>query len=147
QHCIAAAMWLVALIPLCSCGIVSSGASEPAVVRTPDSRFKDLYQQSYPWEPRYIWLTIPGVSKPLRVHYVDEGPAYANETLLLLHGTPTWSYLWRKMVPSFLKAGYRVVMFDFIGFGRSDKLTAIDAYTHDLHVGTLMDLVQTLDLK
>lgn len=138
---------LVTVIHQCSCGSFFGGTSEPQVVRTPESRFKDLHQQGYPWEPKYIWITVPGVTKPLRVHYVDEGPAYATETLLLLHGTPTWSYLWRTMVPSFLNAGYRVVMIDFIGFGRSDKLTAVDAYSHDLHVGTLMGLVQTLDLK
>lgn len=140
-------LMLVTVIPQSSYGTFLSSISEPAVVRTPESRFKDLHLQDYPWEPKYIWVTVPVVTNPLRVHYVDEGPAYAKETLLLLHGTPTWSYLWRTMVPLLLKAGYRVVMIDFIGFGRSDKLTAINAYTHDLHVDTLMGLVQTLDLK
>ena len=83
-------------------------------LRTPESRFKDLAQWGYPFSPNYT--TIHG----LRVHYLDEGPQDADETILCLHGEPSWSFLYRKMIPTFSQAGYRVVAPDFIGFGRSD---------------------------
>lgn len=75
------------------------------------------------------------------------GPRDAPETLLLLHGTPAWSFLYRRVVPGLLDAGYRVVALDQIGFGRSDKLTNIEAYSHELHVATVLLLLEKLDLK
>ncbi len=82
-------------------------------LRTPDDRFADL--AGYPFEPHYAEVPDPD-GGTLRMHYLDEGPADA-EPILCLHGQPTWSYLYRKMIPRFVEAGYRVVAPDFIGFG------------------------------
>ena len=85
------------------------------ILRTPDARFHNL--PDYPFVPRY--LTIPDLEDgELRVHYLDEG---SGETVLLLHGEPTWSYLYRHMIPPLVGAGFRVVAPDLVGFGRSDK--------------------------
>ncbi len=105
------------------------------VYRTPDDRFADL--PGFPFEPHYVEIN------GFRIHYVDEG---AGETVLCLHGEPTWSYLYRKMVPP-LAARHRVVAPDFVGFGRSDKLTEMDEYSFDLHAGTLRGFVDALDLR
>ena len=86
-------------------------------LRTPDDRFADL--PGYPFAPHYADVPDPD-GGTLRMHYVDEGPADA-EPILCLHGQPTWSYLYRKMVPCFVAAGYRAVTPDCVGFGRSDK--------------------------
>ena len=113
-------------------------------MRTPDDRFANL--PGYPWKPNYLeW-------KGLRVHYLDEGKgqradARSTPTLLCLHGEPTWSYLYRKMIPPFLAAGWRVVAPDFIGFGKSDKPVEEDFYTFDLHRGFLLDFIEKLNLK
>jgi len=105
--------------------------------RTPDERFTDL--PGYPFEPHYLeW-------QGLRMHYLDEGSAAA-EPILLLHGEPDWSYLYRKMVP-ILAARFRVVAPDYLGFGRSDKPTAIDWYSFDRHVDSVKNLVRQLDLR
>ena len=85
----------------------------PGVLRTPEARFADL--ADFPYAPNYLQVG------DIRLHYVDEGPRDA-ETVLLIHGEPTWSYLFRKMIPEFAAAGYRVVAPDLVGFGRSDKL-------------------------
>lgn len=77
------------------------------------------------------------------MHYVDEG---SGEPILLLHGEPTWAYLYRKMIPSLVPAG-RVVAPDFIGFGRSDKPTERDWYTYDRHSDSLVQLIEALDLR
>ncbi|KAK8400243.1 hypothetical protein O3P69_003150 [Scylla paramamosain] len=122
-------------------------AHEPPVVRTPHHHFAQLSQLGYPWEPHYLLQRIHGLPLPLRVHYIDEGPHDAPETLLLLHGTPSWSFLYRKVVPGLLAAGYRVVAPDHIGFGRSDKLTDPNAYSHEMHVTTVLQLLKELDLK
>lgn len=113
----------------------------PDFLRTPESRFDDLARLGYPFAPNY--LEIGG----LRVHYVDEGPKDAQETILCLHGEPAWSFLYRKMIPTFSQAGYRIIAPDFIGFGRSDKLTHMGDYSHHLHTSTLISLVEKLDLK
>ncbi len=96
------------------------------VFRTPDDRFADL--PGFPYEPRYLTT-----SDGLRLAAVDEGPRDA-QTVLLLHGEPTWSYLYRKMIPVLLDAGLRVVAPDLIGFGRSDKPTRDEDYTYARHV-------------
>ena len=83
--------------------------------RRPDERFERL--SGYKFEPRYLQIG------EMRVHYVDEGPRDAEEVVLLLHGEPSWSYLYRKMITPLASAGYRVIAPDFIGFGRSDKYT------------------------
>ena len=108
------------------------------VLRTPDERFTDL--PGWPWEPRYA-TTADG----LRMAYVDEGQG---PVVLLLHGEPSWSYLYRTMVPALLEAGLRVVAPDLIGFGRSDKPTQVQDYTYARHVEWVRSLlVDTLDLQ
>jgi haloalkane dehalogenase len=88
-------------------------------LRTPDARFENL--PGYPFAPHYT--EIPdGEGATLRIHHVDEGPR-DGEPILLLHGQPTWSYLYRKMIPILAEAGHRVLAPDFVGFGRSDKPT------------------------
>ena len=100
------------------------------IVRTPDEHFESL--PDYPFEPNY--LTVPGPEDTrLRIHYVDEGPGDA-EPVLLMHGEPSWSYLYRKMIPVIINAGYRAVAPDLVGFGRSDKPVERDDYTYQRHV-------------
>ena len=91
-------------------------------LRTPDERFANLPDFSY--EPHFVDVTDPTGGAPLRMAYLDEGPQDAPETVLLLHGEPTWSFLYRKVMPVLLSAGYRVVVPALIGFGRSDKPSA-----------------------
>ncbi|KAG7175213.1 haloalkane dehalogenase-like [Homarus americanus] len=117
------------------------------VLRTPDSRFSHLAQLGYPWAPKYLYLKMSGLTSSLRVHYIDEGPHDAKETLLLLHGVPSWSFLYRTMIPVFLAAGYRVVAVDQIGFGRSDKLTDPNDYSHTLQTSTVELVVSSLNLQ
>jgi haloalkane dehalogenase len=103
------------------------------IIRTPDERFENLPE--WPFEPRYVEIN------GLRIHYVDEG---TGETVLCLHGEPTWSYLYRKMIP-ILAEKYRVVAMDFVGFGRSDKYTEIDEYSYQMHHDTLVGFIEALD--
>jgi haloalkane dehalogenase len=105
------------------------------LLRTPDERFTGI--TDFPFEPHYI--EIHGA----RVHYVDEG---SGETILCLHGEPTWSYLYRKMIP-ILAARHRVIAMDFIGFGRSDKFSDSEDYTFQMHSDTLAGFIQQLDLR
>jgi len=83
----------------------------------------------------------------LVVQYLDEGPHDAAKTWLCLHGQPTWSYLYRRMIPTFVAAGHRVIAPDFLGFGGSDKPREEAAYTFDFHRGTLLDLIASLGLR
>jgi haloalkane dehalogenase len=103
--------------------------------RTPDERFEGL--PGYSFAPHYV------EQHGLRMHYVDEG---AGEPVLLLHGEPTWAYLYRKMIPP-LAGVARVVAPDYFGFGRSDKPTGIDDYTYDFHYEAIDRLVEELDLR
>ena len=113
------------------------------ILRTPDSRFSNL--DGFPFEPRYATV-IDARLGPLRVHYVDEGPADA-APVLLLHGEPTWSYLYRKMIPAIAAAGNRVVAPDLIGFGRSDKPAERGDYTYESHVAWMERFLLDLDLQ
>lgn len=106
-------------------------------VRTPDDRFADL--PGYAYAPHYLKQT-----NGLRMHYLDEGQG--DDVFLCLHGQPTWSYLYRKMIPVFADAG-RVVAPDLFGFGKSDKPVDQQLYTFDFHRASLVELVETLDLK
>ena len=108
-------------------------------LRTPEERFADL--PDYPYLPRYHVLP-----DGLRMHYVDEGHSGAT-AVLLLHGEPTWSYLYRKMISPIVKAGFRVLAPDLIGFGKSDKLTTVPEYTYQGHLEWLLDWIEALDLK
>jgi haloalkane dehalogenase len=109
------------------------------VLRTPEERFTDL--PGYPFEPHYI-----EVPPALRMHYVDEGPADA-APVLMLHGEPSWSYLYRKMIPLFVAAGHRAVAPDLIGFGRSDKPAARTDYTYQSHVDWVRAFLEATDLR
>ena len=112
-------------------------------LRTPDDRFASL--PGWPYAPHYI-DDLPGY-EGLRVHYVDEGPEKAVRTYLCLHGQPTWSYLYRKMIPVFLDSGARVIAPDWLGFGRSDKPVADETYTFHFHRNMMIELVKRLDLQ
>lgn len=113
-------------------------------VRTPDDRFADL--SDYPFEPHYAQIA-DGDGDTLRVHYVDEGPP-DGAVVLLLHGEPSWSYLYRHMIPPLVAAGHRVVAPDLVGFGRSDKPTEQTDYSYARHVAWASSLVfDHLDLR
>jgi haloalkane dehalogenase len=113
------------------------------VLRTPDERFKNL--KGFPYEPRY--KEVPdGEGGFLRIHYIDEGPQTA-DPVLLIHGEPSWSYLYRKMVPILVEAGQRVVVPDLVGFGRSDKPAQRSDYTFQRHVDWMQTWFDQVDLK
>ena len=113
------------------------------VLRTPDERFTDL--PDYPFEPHYVEIPS-GDGATLRVHVVDEGPRDA-APVVLLHGEPTWSYLYRRMIPPLVAAGHRVVAPDLVGFGRSDKPVATDDHTYARHVRWMEEaILGVLDL-
>ncbi len=110
----------------------------PGVFRTADERFENL--EDFPFEPHYA--EVDG----LRIHYLDEGPA-EGEIVLLFHGEPTWSYLYRKMIPVLVDAGYRCIAPDLIGFGRSDKPAERDVITYKFQVDAMAGLLRQLDLN
>jgi len=113
------------------------------ILRTPEERFSNL--PNFPYEPHYI-ENLKGF-EDLRLHYIDEGPKEAKEVFLCIHGQPTWSYLYRKMIPIFLEAGHRIVAPDFFGFGRSDKPVEEEIYTFNFHRDTLLFFIESLDLR
>jgi haloalkane dehalogenase len=121
---------------------VENESSQVGVLRTPDKCFQDL--PGYPFVAHYTDVEAEGIP-PLRMHYVDEGPE-DGQVVLLLHGQPTWSYLYRKVIPPLRDAGLRVVAPDNIGYGRSDKLTEATDYTLKRHVDWLYSFVRALDL-
>jgi haloalkane dehalogenase len=108
------------------------------VIRTPDERFKNL--PGYDFAPHYV------EAAGLRLHYVDEGPPQA-DPVLLLHGEPSWSYLYRKMIPVMTSAGHRAIAPDLVGFGRSDKLVKREDYSYQMHVDSITAFIQALDLQ
>ncbi|SDD91252.1 haloalkane dehalogenase [Kordiimonas lacus] len=112
-------------------------------IRTPDDRFDDL--PDWPFEPHYM-DDLKGY-EGMRTHYVDEGPKDADRTFLCLHGEPSWSYLYRHMIPHFTASGARVVAPDFFGFGRSDKPTRDEDYSFHFHRNFLLRFIEKLDLK
>jgi haloalkane dehalogenase len=125
---------------------VSGSSDRPAaagVLRTPDDRFDKL--PGYAFAPSYVDVETRGVD-PVRMHYVDAGPA-DGPVALLLHGQPTWSYLYRDVIPVLAAAGLRVIAPDNIGYGRSDKLTDPTDYTFRRHVDWMHALVTRLDLR
>jgi haloalkane dehalogenase len=113
------------------------------VLRTPDDRFDRL--PGYAFTPNYVAVQTRGID-PVRMHYVDAGPA-DGPVVLLLHGQPTWSYLYRDVIPVLAGAGLRVIAPDNIGYGRSDKLTDATDYTFRRHVDWMHALVTGLDLR
>jgi haloalkane dehalogenase len=108
------------------------------ILRTPDERFNNL--PNFDFAPQYV--EIAG----LRIHYVDEGPRVA-APVLMLHGEPSWSYLYRKMIPIITTAGHRAVAPDLAGFGRSDKPARREDYTYQFHVDMMTGLIKSLDLR
>jgi haloalkane dehalogenase len=107
-------------------------------LRTPDERFAGL--AGYPFDPHYVELD------GLRIHYVDEGPA-DGPVVLMLHGEPSWSYLYRKMIPPIAGAGLRAVAPDLVGFGRSDKPVRREDYTYQRHVDWMRGFLERVDLR
>jgi haloalkane dehalogenase/tRNA(adenine34) deaminase len=115
----------------------------PEILRTPDARFAAL--PGFAFAPHYV-ERLPGFDG-LRMHYLDEGPGGAARTFLCLHGQPTWSYLYRRMIPAFAASGARVVAPDLFGFGRSDKPADEAWYTFTRHRDALLEFVAALDLR
>ena len=109
--------------------------------RTPEEAFADL--PGYDFQPRFL-DQLAGF-EGLRMHYLDEGPR-DGKVVLCLHGEPSWAYLYRKMIPVFVEAGYRVVAPDFYGFGRSDKPVDDAVYTYAFHRGSLIRFLDELGL-
>jgi haloalkane dehalogenase len=112
-------------------------AAQRSILRTPDERFADL--PDYPFPPRYT--EIDG----LRIHHVEAGPA-DGAIVLMLHGEPTWSYLYRHMIPCFAEAGLRAIAPDLVGFGRSDKLPDRSDYSYAQHVDWMTRWIEANDL-
>lgn len=111
--------------------------------RTPDERFEGLVD--YPFAPHYLEVDDTEGGK-LRIHYLDEG-APEGDVVLLMHGQPVWSYLYRHMIPPLVEAGFRVIAPDLVGFGRSDKPTRTQDYTYARHVAWMQDWLLQLDLS
>lgn len=113
------------------------------ILRTPDERFIDL--PGFPFAPHY--LEVPsGEGGSLRIHYLDEGPELGLP-ILLLHGEPSWSYLYRKMIPVLVEAGFRVIAPDLVGFGRSDKPVDTADYSYQRHIDWMTAFLAKLDLE
>ncbi len=132
------------LLVLCLASLLLSRIME--ILRTPDSRFDGL--PGYAYAPKYH-VSGDGAatnSPELRMHYVDEGPR-TGRPILMLHGEPSWSYLYRHMIPIIAEAGYRALAPDLIGFGRSDKPASQDDYSYESHENWLESFVVGLDLK
>lgn len=108
------------------------------ILRTPDERFRQLH--GYAFAPHYV--EIGGV----RIHYLDEGRR-DRAPVLLLHGEPSWSYLYRKMIPVLTAAGHRIVAPDLVGFGRSDKPVRREDYTYQRHVDWMLGVLEDLELR
>jgi haloalkane dehalogenase len=108
------------------------------IFRTPDERFRDL--PDFPFAPHYA--EVDG----LRLHYLNEGPA-SGRPVVMFHGEPTWSYLYRRLIGPLTAAGYRVICPDLVGFGRSDKPLDRDWYSYDRHVAFVSGLLSGLDLR
>ena len=116
-------------------------------LRTPDDRFVNL--PGWPYAPQYTTIAsgVSGDSTILRIAHIDEGPRDSAATVLCMHGEPSWSYLYRKMIPVFVAAGHRVVAPDLIGFGRSDKPVERSDYTYERHVAWMSDWLTSNDLS
>ncbi|MBV1876506.1 MAG: haloalkane dehalogenase [Pseudomonadales bacterium] len=111
------------------------------LLRTPAQNFADL--EGYPFEPHYQNVG-DGEGGEIRIHYVDEGQG---ELILCLHGQPTWSYLYRKLIPIFVAAGYRVIAPDLVGFGKSDKPAQRQDHTYAKHIGWMQQFLSSLQLE
>src|ERR1700749_4646113 len=112
------------------------------VVRTPDERFADL--PDWPYPPRYATL-VDADGTQLRLHFVDEGPP-EGPVVLLMHGEPSWAYLYRKIIKGLAKRGCRVLAPDLIGFGRSDKPAERSDYTYERHVAWMSQWLLQMEI-
>jgi len=113
------------------------------VLRTPDERFEGL--PDFPFDPHYV--EVPDSEGGLlRIHYVDENPK-GQEIVLLIHGEPSWSFLYRKMIPIIVRAGHRAVAPDLVGFGRSDKPADRNDYTYQRHVDWMLAWLEKVNLN
>ena len=115
------------------------------LLRTPDDRFEGL--PGWPYGPSYAFVEDPIDGSEIRIAAVDEGPRDATTTVLLMHGEPSWSYLYRHMIPPLVDAGHRVVAPDLVGFGRSDKPASRNDYTYARHVAWMTQWLTALDLQ
>lgn len=113
------------------------------ILRTPDECFANL--PGWPYAPHYTTIDA-GDGTPLRIHFVDEGPRDA-APVLLMHGNPSWSYLYRHMIPGLVAAGHRVIAVDLVGLGRSDKPASRDDYTQLSHVAWMSAWLEAMDLR
>jgi haloalkane dehalogenase len=114
------------------------------LLRTPDDRFKNL--PDYPFKPHYLEIKDRLADVSIRIHTIDEGNS-GSQPVLMLHGEPSWSFLYRKMVTPFVQAGYRVVAPDLPGFGKSDKPASRADYTYSRHVAWMQDWLRAMDLN
>jgi haloalkane dehalogenase len=114
------------------------------LLRTPEERFESL--PGYPFTPNYLLVQDRWDDVEVRVHFVDEGEP-SEQPVLMLHGEPSWSFLYRKMIPAFVAAGYRALAPDLPGFGKSDKPAAREDYTYARHVAWMQDWLRALDLR
>jgi haloalkane dehalogenase len=114
------------------------------IYRTAAARFANL--PDWPFAPRYLDVIDATDGTPLRIHYVDEGPRDA-PVVLMMHGEPSWSYLYRHMIGPVVAAGYRVVAPDLVGFGRSDKPTRTGDYSYARHVAWMRQWLEQLDCQ
>lgn len=117
-------------------GACADNVGRVDLLRTPDERFDDL--PDFPFEPSYT-----DVADGIRIHHVDEG---AGPAVLLMHGEPTWSFLYRRMTQRISEAGHRVIVPDLVGFGRSDKPTALGDHTYEGHVAWMLEWLRQTDL-
>ena len=108
------------------------------VIRTPDKYFENL--SDYPFSPNYV------NSLGYRLHYVDEGPR-DGQVVLLMHGQPSWSYLYRHMIPLLANAGFRVIAPDNVGFGKSDKPLKASDHSYQMHIDVMSNFIDELDLQ
>jgi haloalkane dehalogenase len=123
--------------------IQASAPIQQAVLRTPDERFQNL--PGYTFKPNYTMVGAAS-GQSIRMHYIDEGPRNS-KVILLLHGEPSWSYLYRKMIPPLVAAGYRVIAPDLPGFGRSDKPGALSDYSYSGLTAWVQEFIANLELK
>ncbi len=117
------------------------------ILRTPEECFNNI--PDYPFDPNWLMISNPDEGKPLRLHYVDVGPKKGKETLLFMHGEPTWSFLYRKMIKAVQEkeASYRILVPDLPGFGKSDKPAGRDDFTYERMVNWMSEWLCKLDLQ
>lgn len=117
------------------------------ILQTPDERFSSL--PDWPYQPIYTMINATSAAEAvtLRVHHIDTGTATSGETVLCMHGEPSWSYLYRKMISRFVAAGHRVVAPDLVGFGRSDKPAETRDYTYERHVDWMSQWLVNNDFR